>query len=137
MPWVNFLKLKIYTKSFYKINNVNPIQDGEKGGREGKDVGISHQNFQTFLVLIFLPYCCKIARPYLVPVPNYWTWTKTNPQKKWFFRWNPYKIEIMITSVVEMLELPNFGHMTTLKFYWWRHEHKLWRHNLYFKVSFF
>ena len=35
------------------------------------DVGISHQNFQTFLVLIFLPYCCKIARPYLVPVPNY------------------------------------------------------------------
>ena len=26
---------------------------------------------------------------------------------------NPYKIEVMITSLVEMLELRNFGRMTT------------------------
>ena len=45
-----------------------------------------------------------------------------------------------------MLELSNFSQMFTLKydlshvmkFYWWRHEQKLWRRNLYFKLlSFF
>ena len=46
----------------------------------------------------------------------------------------------MITCLLEILELPNFGHMTNLqhnlsrviKFCWWRHGHKLWRDNLYF-----
>ena len=52
---------------------------------------------------------CKISRPYL----NYWTWTKTAPQTKWFFLSNPYKIEVLTTSLIEMLELPNFGHITT------------------------
>ena len=28
---------------------------------------------------------------------------------------NPYKIEVMITSLVEMLELPNFGQATASK----------------------
>ena len=32
--------------------------------------------------------------------------------KKWFFWSNPYKIEIVITSLIEMLELPNFRQMT-------------------------
>ena len=32
-----------------------------------------------------------------MPVPNYWTWTKTTPQKKQFFSSNPRKIEVMIT----------------------------------------
>ena len=35
------------------------------------------------------------------------------PSKKWFFRSNPYKIEVMITFLIEMPQLPNFGHMTT------------------------
>ena len=43
-----------------------------------------------------------------------------------------------------MLELPNFGHMTTFtlyiksrdKFCWWRHWQKLWRHNLFFQNTF-
>ena len=34
------------------------------------------------------------------------------PSKKCFFWSNLYKIEVMITSFIEMLELPNFGHMT-------------------------
>ena len=34
------------------------------------------------------------------------------PQKRWFFWSNPYKIEVMIIYLIEMLELPNFGHMT-------------------------
>ena len=65
------------------------------------------------LVLTLLTHWCKIPRPYLVPLPNYWTWTKTTLQKNWFFRSNPYKIEVMITFLIEMLELPNFGHVTT------------------------
>ena len=34
-------------------------------------------------------------------------------KKKQFFRSNPYKIEVTITFFIEMLQLPNFGHMTT------------------------
>ena len=34
-----------------------------------------------------------------------------DPSKK-FFCSNAYKIEVMITSVIEILELPNLGHMT-------------------------
>ena len=33
--------------------------------------------------------------------------------QKWFFWSNPYKIEVKITSLIQMLELPNFGHVTT------------------------
>ena len=36
------------------------------------------------------------------------------PLKKiWFFRLNCYKVEVMITPLKEMLQLSNFGHMTT------------------------
>ena len=34
-------------------------------------------------------------------------------KKMGFFWSNPYKIEGVITSLIEMLELPNFGHMIT------------------------
>ena len=40
---------------------------------------------------------------------------KDHPSKKGFLWSNPYKIEVMITSLIEMLELPNFSHMTTFK----------------------
>ena len=33
--------------------------------------------------------------------------------KKWFFWSNRYKMQVMITFFIGMLELPNFGHMTT------------------------
>ena len=36
-----------------------------------------------------------------------------HPSKKWFLWANPYKIEVRITSLIEMLELPNFGHTPT------------------------
>ena len=36
-----------------------------------------------------------------------------HPLKKWFFCSNPYKSDVKITSPIEMLELPIFGHMTT------------------------
>ena len=38
---------------------------------------------------------------------------KSTPQKKWFFWSKPYKIEVLITSLIEIPELPNFSHMVT------------------------
>ena len=35
------------------------------------------------------------------------------PSKKWFFWSNPDKVKVMITSLIDALVLPNFGHMTT------------------------
>ena len=104
----------------WTARKINLIQDG--GGKKApptsfspvtsSNVGISHQSSLT-LFLTLLPHRCKISKPYLVPVSNYWTWTKTTPQKKWFFWSNPCKIEVMITSLIELLELSNFDHMTT------------------------
>ena len=34
------------------------------------------------------------------------------PLKKFFWS-DPYEIELMVTSLIDMTELPNFGHMTT------------------------
>ena len=48
-----------------------------------------------------------------MPVPNYRTGTETTPQEKWFFWSNPYKTGVVIISLIEMLELPNFGHINT------------------------
>ena len=53
--------------------------------------------------------------------------------QKWFFWSNPYKIEVKITSLIQMLELPNFGHVTTsiiylshmTKFRWWCHRQNI------------
>ena len=62
------------------------------------NVGISSQNLMNFT---FNPF---FNTGELEPRP---------PLKKRFFPSNPYKIEIMITSLTEMLELPNVGHKTT------------------------
>ena len=68
----------------------------------------------SLLVLTFLPKWHKISSSYQVPVPNYWTWTKTTPQKKQFLWSNLYKIELMITSLAEILEFANLGCMTII-----------------------
>ena len=34
-----------------------------------------------------------------------------DPSKSWFFWSNPYKIEVMIASLIEMLELLNLDHI--------------------------
>ena len=73
---------------------------------------LAHKTF-WLLGLTLLQHWCKFSSLYLASVPNYWTWTQTNPQKNRFFWSNPYKIEVVITSLMEMLQLPNFGHMNT------------------------
>ena len=49
---------------------------GRGGGDVLKNIFLSKIALKTFLLLILtlLPNCCEISRPYLVPVPNYWTW---------------------------------------------------------------
>ena len=42
-----------------------------------------------------MPHRCGVSRLYLLPVPNYWTWTKTTPQTKQFFWSNPDKTEVV------------------------------------------
>ena len=44
------------------------------------DLRSNPQNFLTFSLTLF-PHLCKFSRQYLVQVTNYWTWTKTTPQK--------------------------------------------------------
>ena len=102
------------------IASINPIQDG----------GITKKNLPVFFLQLLqrlelasktfflldsflLPHFCKFSRPYPVPVPNCWTWTKSISWNNCLFWSNPYKIEVMITSLKEMLELPYFGHITT------------------------
>ena len=65
------------------------------------------------LVLIHLQYWFKISGLDLLLIPNYWTWTKVTPQKSGFSS-QIFISEVMITSLIDMLELPNFGHMTKL-----------------------
>ena len=48
----------------------------------------------------------------MISVPNYWTSTKITPTEKEFFQSNPYKIEVIITYFIEILEIPNLGHMS-------------------------
>ena len=92
------------------------------GGQKGTPIGLSFATSTNLgfspkniwlLVLLLLSHWGKISRPLIVPVPNYWIWTKTNSQKIGVFLLNLYNIEVMITSLIEMLELSNFGHMTT------------------------
>ena len=45
--------------------------------------------------------------------PKLLNFNQEHPLKRWFFLSNPYKIEVMITSFIEMLELPNVNQMTT------------------------
>ena len=78
-----------------------------------------------------------------MPIPNYWTWARSTLQKNRFYWSNLYEIKVIITSLIVMLELPNFGHMKILqydlshviKLFWWRLGQKLWRHKLYMKTS--
>ena len=107
---LEFVKLSLLATLRDKF--FNPIQDGGEGKTApptsfspviSTNVRISPQNFLAFS---FDPLTgwCKIWSLYLVSVPNYWTWTKTMPKKNRFPWSNPYKIEVMITSLIQMLD---------------------------------
>ena len=71
------------------------------------NVAISPQNFLTFR-FCHTGVTCRFAPS---ASPKLLNLNQEHPSKKRFFWSNPYKIEVAITSLIEMLELPNFGHM--------------------------
>ena len=98
---------------------LNHIQDGGWGATSfsqvtSTNVGIRSQNFLSFRFNPFdklvqnFKFVASASRKLL-------NLNQEHPSKKRFFCSNPYKIEVMTTSLIQMLELPNFGHMTTYK----------------------
>ena len=74
------------------------------------NVGGSPKNFMTFGFDLF---AISVQNFKAIPSasPKLLNLNKTTSQKS-FFCSNPYKTEVIITSLIEMLKLPNFGHMT-------------------------
>ena len=112
----------------------NPIQDGRRREVQKGSLPVSFSSF-WLLVLILFPNSCNILEPCLVPVSNYWTWTKTTPQKNRFFWSNPYKIWVMITSFIKMLSsylapISNFWTWTKTtpqkNRFFWSNPYKIW-----------
>ena len=64
-------------------------------------------SFDTFATLVQNFKAMPSASPKLLNL------NQDHLSKKCFFRSNLYRIEIMITSLIEKLELPTFTHMTT------------------------
>ena len=73
-------------------------------------------NPQNFLAFSFNPFATMVKNCRVISSasPKLLNLNEDHPPKKWFFWSNPYKIEIMITSLIEKIELlANFSHMTT------------------------
>ena len=100
----------------------NPIQDGGGGKKAlhtsfsfvtSEKVGISSQNFLNFS----LNPCNTLVQNFKVipsASPKLLNLNEDHPLKKERFFWsNPYEIEVMKTSLIEMLQIPNFGNMPT------------------------
>ena len=91
----------------------NPIQDGESRAEKlCTNVRIDPQNFLTpgfnhFVTLMQSFKTIPRASPKLLNL------NQEHSSKKWFLWLNSYKIEVLINSLMEMLELANFGRMTT------------------------
>ena len=78
------------------------------------NVGFGPQNLLTFC---FNSFATLVQNFKFVPSasPKLLNLNQDHPSKKRFFWSNPYKIEVMITILIEMLQLPNFGHITISK----------------------
>ena len=75
-------------------------------------VRLSSQNFLTFSFNLFVTLV-QTFKAIPIVSSKLLSLNQDYPSKKVFFWSNPYKIEVMITSLIEMLELPNFGRMIT------------------------
>ena len=75
------------------------------------NIGIGPYDFLTFS---FNSFATLVQNVKFVPSasPKLLNLDQDQPSKKQFFWSNPYKIEVMITFLIEMLQLPNFSHMT-------------------------
>ena len=77
-----------------------------------RNVGISPKSILNFS---FTPFSALVQNFRVMPSvsPELLNLNHERPSKNWFLCSNPYKIEVMITSLIEMLGLPNFGHTAT------------------------
>ena len=75
------------------------------------NVRISPQNVLT---LTFNPFAILVQNFKVIPnaSPKLWNLNQDHLSKKVVFRSKPSKIEVMVTSVIEMLD-SNFGYVTT------------------------
>ena len=69
------------------------------------NVGFSPQNFLAFS---FNPFATLVQTFKFLPYASSKLLNLNQDHPS-----NPYKIEVTITFLIEMLQLPNFGHMTT------------------------
>ena len=123
----NPVLMKLHDNSLHTTGLINPLQISWKTGKGVRDIPFYPELQACSLLNKFLKSALKnlenFHKELLNPAffNNFFisfslsTWTKSTPQKNWSFWLNPYKIEVMITSLIEMLELANFGHMTTSK----------------------
>ena len=70
---------------------------------------------QKFLMFSFNTSATLVQNFKATPsaIPKLLDLSQDHSSKKCFFWSNPYKIKFIITSLIEMLELPQFGSMTT------------------------
>ena len=117
----SILLWKLHEK-FKLLRNFNPIQDGAVqkalpplplasfSSVTSRNVEISPQKVLTFSFNLFATLVSNFKVISSVS-PKLLNLNQEDPSKK---NWsNPYKIEVMITSLIEMLDLPNSGHLTT------------------------
>ena len=117
------LKIAILMGSFnpnLKKYELNPIQD--RGGQKATPTSSSpvtstNVRFgpQKLLTFSFNHFATLMLNFKFIPSvsPKLLNLNQDHPPKKRFFWSTPYKIEVMITFLIELLQLPNFGHMTT------------------------
>ena len=74
------------------------------------NTGISPKTF-WLLVWAYFPHCCKVTKPNLCRNCKLLNLNQNHPSKNVFLA-KSLKIEILITSVMKMLELTTFGHLT-------------------------
>ena len=72
-------------------------------------------SLRNFLSFSFNPFVTLVQNFTFVlsASPKLLNLNQDHPSKKPFFWSNPYKIKVVITSLIQTLELPNFGHMNT------------------------
>ena len=77
------------------------------------NVGISPKLFGLLVLSLLIHWWILPLKVISSTSPKLLKLNQDHLSKKEFFRSNPYKIEIMITSVIEMFQIPNLCHMTS------------------------
>ena len=86
------------------------------GGQKALYLSVFPQfSIKGFLTFNFNPFATLLQNFKAIPSVSskLLNLNQKHPQKNCFFWLNPYKIEVMITCLIETLMLPNYGHMTT------------------------